>query len=269
MDKTSWLGIIIGIFVLIGGMILKGSDPIALYNPAALVIIFAGTAASLLIAFPFNEVKKIPVLFKVIFTDSKLTSVKELIKIFSEWAMVARKEGLLALDDRSEEVEDPFLQRGLKMIVDGHSQEFIREMMEEEIDAMEERHELGAKIFTQAGMYAPTLGVLGAVIGLVGALVHLDDVALLGKSISAAFIATLLGIFSGYVLWHPFANKLKRKSAQEVRLKQIMVEGLLAVQEGTPARLVEEKMLTYLPASERVLESEQGEGVRVEAYEKA
>ena len=214
MDKTSWLGVILGFAVLVGGMILKGSDPIALYNPAALVIIFGGTIACILVAFPFHEVKKAPALFKVLFTESKMIPIKELIPMFTQWATVARKEGLLALEEISEEVEDPFLQRGLKMVVDGQSQEHIRDLMEEEIAAMEERHELGAKIFTQAGTYAPTLGVLGALIGLVAALGHLDDVALLGKSISAAFIATLFGIFTGYVLWHPFANKLKRKSEQ-------------------------------------------------------
>jgi chemotaxis protein MotA len=265
VDKTSWLGILLGIFVLVGGMILKGSDPSSLYNPAAILIIFGGTAAALLNAFPLNELKKIPVLFRVIFTETKLVTVRELIPIFTEWTMLARKEGLLALEERSEEVEDLFLKRGLKMVVDGQPQEFIREMMEEEIEAMEDRHELGARIFTQAGTYAPTLGVLGAVVGLVAALGHMDDVSLLGKAISAAFIATLFGIFSGYVLWHPFANKLKRKSEQEVKIKQIMLEGLLAVQEGIPARLVEEKMLTYLSAKDRVLETERVEGVRVEA----
>ncbi len=269
MDKTSWLGILLGIFVLVGGMVLKGSEPAALINLAALLIIFVGTIAALLNAFPLYELKKIPVLFRVIFTDAKIMTVKELIPIFTEWAMLARREGLLALEDRAEEVEDQFLKKGLKMVVDGQPQEFIREMMEDEIAAMEDRHDIGAKIFTQAGTYAPTLGVLGAVIGLVAALGHLEDVALLGKSISAAFIATLFGIFSGYVLWLPFANKLKRKSQQEVTIKQIMVEGLLAVQEGIPARLVEEKMLTYLPASDRILETEKREGVRVEAYEKA
>ncbi|WP_053360851.1 flagellar motor stator protein MotA [Bacillus sp. FJAT-27251] len=266
MDKTSLLGIILGIVVLVGGMVLKGSAPAALINPAALVIIFLGTVAAVAIAFPMNELKKVPVLFKVIFTNSKIMSVKELIPIFTEWANLARKEGLLALEDSAEEVEDPFLQRGLKMVVDGQSPELVRAMLEEEIAAMEDRHELGAKIFSQAGTYAPTLGVLGAVMGLVSALGHLEDVALLGKSISAAFIATLFGIFSGYVLWHPFANKLKRKSQEEARIKQIMVEGLLAVQEGIPSRLVEEKMLTYLPAKDRVLEAEAREGGRVEAY---
>ena len=268
MDKTSWLGIIAGVVVLVGGLILKGSDPIALYNPAALVIIFGGTAACILIAFPSDEVKKIPSLFKVIFSEGKTVPIKELIPTFTSWAMLARKEGLLALEERAEEVEDPFLQRGLKMVVDGQSQEYIRELMEEEIAAMEQRHELGAKIFTQAGTYAPTLGVLGAVIGLVAALGHLDDIALLGKSISAAFIATLFGIFTGYVMWHPFANKLKRKSEQEAKIKYIMLEGLLAVQEGLPVRIVEEKLLTYLPAKDRVLdEPEENErvGVRVEA----
>lgn len=266
MDKTSWVGIILGFVVLVGGLILKGSDPIALYNPAALVIIFGGTAACILIAFPMDEVKKIPSLFKVIFSEVKTVPIKELIPTFTTWAMLARKEGLLALEEVAEEVEDPFLQRGLKMVVDGQSQEYIRELMEEEIAAMEERHELGAKIFTQAGTYAPTLGVLGAVIGLVAALGHLDDIALLGKSISAAFIATLFGIFTGYVLWHPFANKLKRKSEQEAKMKSIMLEGLLAVQEGLPVRIVEEKLLTYLPAKDRVLDEPQEKvGVRVEA----
>jgi chemotaxis protein MotA len=266
VDKTSLFGIILGIVVLVGGMVLKGSDPAALINPAALVIIFLGTVAAVAIAFPMNELKKVPALFKVIFTTSKMMSVKELIPIFTEWANLARKEGLLALEDSAEEVEDPFLQKGLKMVVDGQSPELVRAMLEEEIAAMEDRHDLGAKIFSQAGTYAPTLGVLGAVMGLVSALGHLEDVALLGKSISAAFIATLFGIFSGYVLWHPFANKLKRKSQEEARIKQIMVEGLLAVQEGIPSRLVEEKMLTYLPAKDRVLEAEAREGGRVEAY---
>lgn len=265
MDKTSWGGIILGFGVLVGGMVLKGSDPIALYNPAALVIIFGGTGACILVAFPMDEVKKIPSLFKVIFADSKITPLKQLIPLFTEWATLARKEGLLALEERAETVEDPFLQRGLKMVVDGQSQENIRDMMEEEIASMEQRHELGAKIFTQAGTYAPTLGVLGAVIGLVAALGHLDDVALLGKSISAAFIATLFGIFTGYVLWHPFANKLKRKSEQEARIKYIIVEGILAVQEGLPVRVLEEKLLTYLPASDRVLVPEEKVGVPVEA----
>lgn len=253
MDRTSWIGFIFAFVVLVGGLILKGSSPTVLLNGAALVIIFAGTLACILIAFPMEEFKKIPKLFGIIFKDSKSYSVRDLIPLFSAWTVLARREGLLALEDASEQTDDEFLQRGLRMVVDGESKDMIRDLLEEDIAAMEERHAVGAKIFTQAGTYAPTLGVLGAVIGLVAALSHLEDVALLGKSISAAFIATLFGIFSGYVMWHPFANKLKQKTANEVQIKQIMIEGILAVQEGLPARVVEEKLKTYLPSKERDL----------------
>ncbi|MCQ6266969.1 flagellar motor stator protein MotA [Fictibacillus sp. WQ 8-8] len=251
MDKTSVIGLIIG-FVAIGvGMVLKGVAISSLFNPAALLIIFAGTAAAIMIAFPLNEVKKLPKLFKILFTDQKMVSMGELIAIFIEWATIARKEGLLALEPKSEEIDDPFLKQGIKMIVDGQSPEFIKDVLIKDLETMEERHLSNAGIFSQAGTYAPTLGVLGAVVGLVAALGHMDDIEALGHAISAAFIATLFGIFTGYVLWHPFANKLKRKSQNEVMLKEIMIEGLLSIQDGTSPKILEEKLLTYIPASER------------------
>ncbi|TKD70531.1 flagellar motor stator protein MotA [Pseudalkalibacillus hwajinpoensis] len=270
MEKTSLLGVLLGFFVLIGGLILKGANPAALLNPAALVIIFVGTAAALLIAFPFNEIKKFPVLLKILFTNQKLLTEKELIPLFREWATVARREGLLSLENSLEKIDDPFLKGGFQMVIDGHSHEVIEEILVEDIEAMKDRHKAGAGIFTQAGTYAPTLGVLGAVVGLVAALSHLGDMELLGKSIAAAFIATLFGIFTGYVLWHPFANKLKRKSSAEARIKMIMLEGLLAVQSGASPRMVEDKLLVYLPSKERNLDevdSNQtvGEGVGADA----
>src|SRR5690606_33298547 len=126
---------------------------------------------------------------------------------------------------------------------------------------MEYRHAAGAQIFSQAGTYAPTLGVLGAVMGLIAALGHINDIDTLGPAISAAFVATLLGIFTGYVLWHPFANKLRRKAQQEIFVKQLMIEGILSIQEGVSARMIEDKLLTYVPTNERQLldEVEMGE----------
>ncbi len=272
MEKTSLFGVLLGFFVLVGGLILKGANPAALLNPAALVIIFVGTAAALLIAFPFNEIKKFPTLLKIIFSNQKLLTEKELIPMFREWATVARREGLLSLENNLEGIDDDFLKGGFQMVIDGHSHEAIEEILVEDIEAMKERHRMGAGIFTQAGTYAPTLGVLGAVVGLVAALSHLGDMELLGKSIAAAFIATLFGIFTGYVLWHPFANKLKRKSQAEARIKMIMLEGLLAVQAGASPRMVEDKLLVYLPSKERNLvdekkgsQSEVGEGVGADA----
>lgn len=272
MEKTSLFGLLLGFLVLVGGLILKGANPAALLNPAALVIIFVGTAAALLIGFPFNEIKKFPVLLKIIFTNQKLISAKEIIPMFREWATIARRDGLLSLENNLENLEDDFLKRGFQMVIDGHSREVIEEILIEDIEAMKERHRAGAGIFTQAGTYAPTLGVLGAVVGLVAALSHLGDMELLGKSIAAAFIATLFGIFTGYVLWHPFANKLKRKSNAEAKIKMIMLEGLLAVQSGATPTMVEDKLLVYLPAKERNLDEVKksgdvkvGEGVGADA----
>jgi len=251
MDKTSVIGLVLGLIAVLVGMFFKGVSPAALINPAAILIILLGTVAAVTIAFPTSEIKKVPKLFGKIFKEEKLPNPTDLIRMFSEWAQLARKEGLLALESKTNEIDDDFLKNGLSLAVDGQSADYIRDVLSEEIDAMEERHQAGALIFTQAGTYAPTLGVLGAVIGLVAALKYMDDIDGLGHAISAAFIATLLGIFTGYVLWHPFANKLKRKSKLEVKVKQMMVEGILSILEGEAPRVIETKLASYLPGSEK------------------
>ncbi|MBE4909542.1 flagellar motor stator protein MotA [Bacillus luteolus] len=263
MDKTSLIGIILGILAVGVGMAYKGVSPVALLNPAAILIILLGTVAAVTIAFPTKEIKRIPKLFGVLFKEQKMTTIEQLIPMFSEWATIARKEGLLALEAKVNEVDDQFLKNGLSMAVDGQSAEFIRDVMSEEIEAMEDRHQGGALIFTQAGTYAPTLGVLGAVIGLIAALGYMDDTQALGEAIAAAFIATLLGIFTGYVLWHPFANKLKRKSKDEVTVKYVMIEGVLSVLEGQAPRAIEQKLSTYLSIKDRQKIMPEGESLDV------
>lgn len=251
MDKTSLIGLLLG-FIAVGvGMVLKGVGLDVLINPAAFLIIILGTAATVTIGFPTSEIKRVPKLFGIIFKEKKQMDPVDLIKMISEWAQLARKEGLLALEARTNEIDDPFLKNGLSLAVDGQSADYIRDVLNEEIDAMEERHLAGALIFSQAGTYAPTLGVLGAVIGLIAALGNMNDTETLGHAISAAFVATLFGIFTGYVLWHPFANKLKRKSKQEAKLKAMMIEGILSVLEGEAPRIIEQKLASYLPAGER------------------
>lgn len=260
MDISSLVGIIVAFFALLLGMYLKGVTPDALLNPAAILIIIFGTIAAVTIAFPMKELKRVPKLFKILFTEKKLVSDIELIKMFSQWADLARREGLLALESKASEVEDPFLKNGLTLAIDGQNADYIRDVLTEEVEAMEDRHTSGALIFTQAGTYAPTLGVLGAVVGLIAALKDMNDIDKLGVAISAAFVATLLGIFTGYVLWHPFANKLKRKSAVEVKQKRMMVEGILSVLEGEAPRVIEQKLASYLTMEERKQITESGAG---------
>ena len=251
MDISTVVGLIVGFVSLLLGMYFKGVTPDALINPAALLIIIAGTIGTVIIAFPLNELKRIPSLFGVLFKEQKLQSDEELIKMFSEWADVARREGLLSLESKASDIDDPFLKNGLNLAIDGQNADYIRDVLTEEVDAMSERHASGALIFSQAGTYAPTLGVLGAVVGLIAALKDMNDIEALGIAISAAFVATLLGIFTGYVMWHPFANKLKRKSAVEAQQKMMIIEGILSVLEGEAPRVIEQKLASFLPASKR------------------
>ncbi|OLN23607.1 flagellar motor protein MotA [Domibacillus antri] len=251
MDKASLIGVILGIIAVGVGMVMKGVGLTVLLNPAAFLIIILGTAAAVTIAFPGSELKKLPKLFGILFKEQKLMTPQEVISLFTAWAELARKEGLLALESKTNEIDDEFLKNGLSLAVDGQSADYIRDVLSEEVAAMEDRHLAGAAIFTQAGTYAPTLGVLGAVIGLIAALNNMSDTAVLGKAISAAFVATLLGIFTGYVLWHPFANKLKRKSTMEAKVKEMMIEGILSILEGEAPRVLEQKLASYLPSDEK------------------
>ncbi|WP_017729309.1 flagellar motor stator protein MotA [Halalkalibacterium ligniniphilum] len=252
MDKTSFIGVILGVIAIILGMVFKGTSLTVLINPAAFMIIFAGTIAAVLVAFPMEEIKRVPKLFKILFSEKKQPPTTELIEQFVEYAKISRQEGLLSLESKIKDIDDPFLQQSMRMVIDGLDPEFIRYTLNERIDAMQERHATGASIFTQAGTYAPTLGVLGAVLGLIAALGNLEDTEALGYAIAAAFVATLFGIFSGYVLWHPFANKLKRKSRKETLHKYIIVEGTISIINGVSPRAMEESLSVYLEEQEQV-----------------
>lgn len=251
MDIATIIGVILGCVAVFVGMVLKGASLSILINPAAILIIIAGTIASILVAFPTKELKRVPKLLKIIFFEKQTTSDVEIIEMFSKWADLARREGLLSLESKTMEIDDPFLRNGLSLAIDGQNADYIRDVLNEEVEAMEERHASGAQIFSQAGTYAPTLGVLGAVVGLIAALGDMSDIDALGHAVSSAFVATLLGIFTGYVLWHPFANKLKRKSAIEVKQKRLMIEGILSVLEGEAPRIIEQKLLSYITNEER------------------
>jgi chemotaxis protein MotA len=251
VDISSIAGIIIGVVAVVVGMLLKGVSFDALLNPAAFLIIIVGTVGAVTIATPLNELKNIGKLFGVLFTGAKFMSANEAIEKILSFAEMARREGLLVLEAKIQEETDPFLIRGLQLLVDGVDSDQLAESMEADISAMENRHAANANIFSQAGTYAPTLGVLGAVLGLIAALGNMEDIELLGHAISAAFVATLLGIFTGYVLWHPMANKLKRKSRQEVLVRTIIMEGIVGICRGMNPRMLKDNLSNYIAAKDR------------------
>ncbi len=256
MEKSTLIGVFGGIAAVGVGMALKGADPHALINPAAFLIIFAGTAAAIFNAFTMKGLKKVPKLFKIIFCGRKIISKQEVLELFVSAAKAAKQEGVMAIEKKANEVDDPFIKTSLSLVADGFNADFIYEVLEADIKQMEERHRSGALIFAQCGMYAPTLGVLGAVIGLIAALGNLSDIDQLGHSIAAAFVATLLGIFTGYVLWHPFSNKLKQISLEEVEVKKMVMEGALALQSGASSLAMEAKLQAFIPVSERKAKSD-------------
>ena len=251
MDIITIIGLVLGLVGVFVGMVLKGVPFSALNNPAAFLIIIVGTIGAVCIATPMSRIKNVGKLLAVIFLNKKYMTKVEAIEELVRFAEIARKEGLLALEKVVGQIEDPFLKRGIALINTGVSADFVEDVLQEEIAAMEERHAANAQIFTQAGTYAPTLGVLGAVIGLIAALGNINDVEKLGHAISAAFIATMLGIFTGYVLWHPFANKLRQKSIIEAETKLLIINGILTIHHGENPRLLREKLCSYLSVTER------------------
>lgn len=248
---STTIGMLLGVLSVFVGMVIKGAPISALINPAAFLIIIGGTIGAVMNALPMDIVKSTPVLLKKIFTKQEVISVNEIVPIFVDYSQVARKEGLLALEGKVNEINDDFLKGGMQMMIDGLDGEFIRDVLEADISSREERHRQGALVFSQAGMYAPTLGVLGAVIGLIAALGNLNDIDQLGASIAAAFVATMLGIFVGYVVCHPFANKLKMLSQHEMMAKKVMIEGILSLQAGDAPIAVEAKLKAFLPLAAR------------------
>lgn len=272
MEKSTLIGVFGGMAAVGVGMALKGADPSTLINPAAFLIIIMGTIAAIFNAFTMQGLKKVPKLFKILFFGKKFMPKQEILELFVSLAKSAKQGGVVAIEKRAQEIDDAFLKSSLIMVADGFDADFIADTIESEIKQMEERHRSGALIFAQCGMYAPTLGVLGAVIGLIAALGNLSDIDQLGHSIAAAFVATLLGIFTGYVLWHPFANKLKQISQEEVEIKKMILEGALTLQSGASSIAMEARLQAFIPLSERKSqrdESDSSEENNNEAKEEA
>ncbi|MDR0936690.1 MAG: flagellar motor stator protein MotA [Oscillospiraceae bacterium] len=259
IDLLAIIGLAFGVGAVLGAMYFKGVPVSSFNNPAALLVIFAGTLATILISFTGKELGKIGGIFGSVFNDTEYQSNKELIQMFLELTQKARKEGLLSLEPEVEKIDDIFLKKGLRMVVDGLDSELIEGTLELDIESMEERHGTNASVFSSAGAYAPTLGVLGAVFGLIAAMGSINDTENMSHAIAAAFMATILGIFTGYVMWNPFAGKLKVKTKHEAHYKHMLIEGILCLQKGEPAAVVKNRLLAMIPRAEQeIFEKEDG-----------
>src|SRR6185437_4930175 len=236
----------------------------ALLNIPSAMIVFGGTIGTLLVAFPLERVTKLGKVLGVAFRQ-ETTSERDLVNLFVRLAERARREGLLALEGEAAEIHDKSIQKGVLLVVDGTDPELVREIMESDVASMSERHEGKFAMFEAAGGYAPTMGIIGTVMGLVNVLSHLDQPDQLGKSIATAFIATLYGVLSANVFWLPVGERLKQRNKEEVARRTLAVEGVLSVQAGDNPRVVREKLESFLPLSMRGEPAEAAEGAEAGA----
>jgi chemotaxis protein MotA len=253
MDRGTAIGLGLAMVAILGAAVVEaGSIGIlfALMNLPSFMIVFGGTFGAIMVAFPMERVTKLGKVLGVAFHQEK-TSDRDLVSLFVRLAERARREGLLALETEAHGIEDKSIQKGVLLVVDGTDPELVREIMESDVGAMAERHSGNFAMFAAAGGFAPTMGIIGTVMGLVNVLSHLDKPDELGKSIATAFIATLYGVLSANVFWLPIGERLKQRNNEEVARRTLAVEGVLSVQAGDNPRVVREKLEAFLPLALR------------------
>ena len=272
MDLAALGGLALAVLIVLGAIVVEaGGDvgQLAAYLPtqgpiaAAWMLVVGGTLAASIITAPLSGVIALPkVILRTLMPGSHETAA-DLAALFVRLSEKARREGLLSLEEEEGAIHDDFMRKGMQQVVDGTDPEVIRQILEIDIQEMVRRHGVAQAFLTQAGGFSPTFGIIGTVSSLIAVLAHLDPAAgqeALAASISAAFIATFLGLACANLIYLPLAEKMKENTAHEVALRNMMIEGILAVQSGDNPRLVFEKLEGFLAPSERASARARAEG---------
>ncbi|KXZ39774.1 chemotaxis protein MotA [Alkalithermobacter thermoalcaliphilus JW-YL-7 = DSM 7308] len=249
MDLGTLIGIASG-FILIAIGILSNGSILTFLDPASMMIVMGGTIAATFVAYPLPKVLESGKIVKKAFQTRKGQS-SDIIQSIIDLANKARKEGLLALEELANEMEDEFMKKGIVLIVDGTDPELVRNLLETELSFIEERHKVGQGLFETMGSFAPAFGMVGTLIGLINMLRKLDDPSTIGPAMAVALITTFYGSLLANLIFLPIANKLKVKSRDELLEKEIIVEGLLSIQAGENPRIIEEKLKAFLSPAMR------------------
>jgi chemotaxis protein MotA len=245
MDKLTLLGLVVGLTGILSGQILEGGDLSILFQSAAFMIVFGGTLGAVMVQCPS----------KVFITAVKMgswaiitpqISGQELIRQLINLSALARKEGILALEGRMKTISDPFLKKGLQLLVDGNSAEKIRETLDVDIHSWEQLRWQSARVWEAAAGYSPTIGIIGAVLSLMHVMQNLSEPSKLGSGIAVAFVATIYGVAFANLLFLPVANKLKSIIMEQASMKEMVVDGLVAIANGDHPKLVETKLQSYI-----------------------
>jgi len=254
MDISTIAGILIGglmVFLTIfHAEGLKGFLPFL--NAEAFLIVMGGTFCAILVNYPISQVLG---LFKVLkkVMSNETVDTQGIVTTFVKFAKKARTDGFLALQEDTKQTKDDFLKRGVQLVIDGADKEFVQNMMETELGFIRERHKVGQEIFNSLGTYAPAFGIIGTILGMILMMNSLEDVSAVPRRMALALSAAFFGLSSGYLLFLPMAGKLRRRSEEELLIKEIIIRGVLLLQTGAAPSLIESNLMAYLDPSTRSL----------------
>jgi chemotaxis protein MotA len=250
------IGIVISCVGVAMGATMEGTNVMVVINVPAILIVLVGTFGATMAACGLPSMIKLPKLYMKCLMPEDLDLVGRVNEIVG-YAEKARRDGLLALDEAVKEIKDPFTQKGIQLVVDGTDPDLVAAVLDAENEAMRKRHGFGRAPFMQAGALAPTMGIVGTVFGLVNVMNNLNNPSSLGPLIAAAFLATLIGVGSANVVFLPLANRLKELSEAELHFREMTLEGILGIQAGDNPRVIAEKLMAFVPPSERPTEEQQ------------
>lgn len=245
MDLTSLIGSILGVAAILLGQILEGGNPAALLQVTAGLIVFGGTAGAVILSFPQHQLMDAVTALKRVYFDQKI-EFKEIITELVKYATKARKEGVIALEKEAQNASDPLITLGLEAVSDGADPKLVRDLMETQLSQLEEASKGAAKVWESAGGLAPTIGIIGAVLGLIHVMENLADPSSLGAGIAVAFVATVYGVGLANLFCIPLGSKIKFKDQKSFVAKEMMIEGILSIQAGESPALIERKLNAFI-----------------------
>jgi chemotaxis protein MotA len=256
MDPSMIIGVVLALGAIVGSLIMDGGDIGSMFLIPPMILVFGGTIGAAVAGGMMPDLKAMPKSLIRAFT-AKAVSPSENVATIVRMSEKARREGLLALEGDVAEVEDPFLRRALELAIDGTDADEVADILGTEVDAKRSADKAAAKLFHDMGGFAPTIGIIGTVLGLVHVLGNLGDPSTLGEKIASAFVATLWGVMTANVFWFPLANRLKRVSEVECEQMEMTIEGVLAIQAGANPRLIAQKLNSMLHNADAAGDEEQ------------
>jgi chemotaxis protein MotA len=245
VDRASWLGLVVGISGILGGLLLEGGHLTQVIQPTAAMIVFGGTAGAVLIQFPLKVVFGAGKRLAQVFVEPK-HDPQQMIQTLVKFAKQARRDGIVSLDSSLPGISDPFLKRSLLLAVDGTEPQELRKIMELDLDNQAEEEEKIPQVFESAGGFTPTIGIIGAVLGLIQVMQHLDKIDEVGRGIAVAFVATIYGVGSSNLIFLPCSGKLRIRIREEQILREMILEGVISILEGMNPRMLENTLQAFL-----------------------